>query len=100
MAVLALSNFMHSLFIVLVATPFILLWGAAIVDLIGGQHSGWGIVGWMVVILVLPIVGPLIYFAARKPSRHDVDQAYLAQRDLERSRTGRTTGDIGTAAPR
>ena len=100
MSVLAVSNFMHSLFIILVATPFILLWGAAIVDLIRGQHSGWSIVGWMVLILVLPIIGPLIYFAARKPTRDDVDQAYLAQRDLERSRSGRTTGNIGTAAPR
>jgi hypothetical protein len=30
---LAVSNFLHSLFIILVATPFILLWGAAVVDL-------------------------------------------------------------------
>jgi hypothetical protein len=97
MAVLAVSNFMHSLFIILVATPFILLWGAALLDLIRGDHSGWGIVAWMVVILALPIIGPLIYFAARKPTQVDVDQAYLAQRDLERSSTGRSTGNVGVA---
>jgi hypothetical protein len=97
MPVLAVSNFMHSLFIILVATPFILLWGAALLDLIRGDHSGLGIVAWMLVILIIPIVGPLIYFAARKPTRDDVDQAYLAQRDLERSRTGRSTGNVGVA---
>jgi hypothetical protein len=97
MPVLAVSDFMHSLFIILVATPFILLWGAALLDLIRGGHTGLGIVAWILVILVLPIVGPLIYFAARKPTRDDVDQAYLAQRDLERTRTGRSTGNVGVA---
>jgi hypothetical protein len=97
MAVLAVSNFMHSLFIILVATPFILLWGAALLDLVRGHHSGLGIVAWMLVILVIPIIGPLIYFAARKPTQGDVDQAYLAQRDIERSRTGRSTGNVGVA---
>ena len=97
MPILAVSDFMHSLFIILVATPFILLWGAALLDLIRGQHSGWGIVAWMLVILMIPIIGPLIYFAARKPTRDDVDQAYLAQRDLERSATGRSTGNVGVA---
>jgi hypothetical protein len=95
--VLAVSNFMHSLFIILVATPFILLWGAALLDLIRGEHSGLGIVAWMLVILLIPIVGPLIYFAARKPTRDDVDQAYLAQRDLDRTSTGRSTGNVGVA---
>ncbi len=97
MPVLAVSDFMHSLFIILVATPFILLWGAALLDLIRGDHSGLGIVAWMVVILVIPIVGPLIYFAARKPTRDDVDQAYLAERDLARTSTGRSTGNVGVA---
>lgn len=97
MPVLAVSDFMHSLFIILVATPFILLWGAALMDLIRGHHSGLGIVAWMLVILLIPILGPLIYFAARKPTRADVDQAYLAQRDLERTNTGRSTGNVGVA---
>ena len=48
-------------------------------------------------ILLIPILGPLIYFAARKPTRDDVDQAYLAQRDLERTNTGRSTGNVGVA---
>ena len=73
MYVLAVSDFLRSLFLILVATPFILLWGCALLDLIRGNHSGWAIVGWMVVILVIPIIGPMIYFAA-------------AQADAERGR--------------
>ena len=64
MPVLAVSDFMHSLFIILVATPFILLWGCAIWDLIHSHHSGWAIVGWMLVILVILM---LIFGANRLP---------------------------------
>ena len=38
--VLAVSDFMRSLFLILVATPFILLWGCALWDLIQGQYHG------------------------------------------------------------
>ena len=50
MTVLAVSDFMRTLFIILVATPFILLWGAALLDLIRGHHSGWAIVAWMIML--------------------------------------------------
>jgi hypothetical protein len=92
MNVLAVSDFLRSLFLILVATPFILLWGCALLDLIRGDHTGWAIVGWMVVILVLPIIGPMIYFAVRKPTRDEVDAQYLAERELQRSPADRAEG--------
>jgi K+-transporting ATPase A subunit len=93
--VLAVSDFMRTLFIILVATPFILLWGAALLDLIQGHHSGWAVVAWMIVILVIPIIGPMIYFAFRKPTSSEIDQSYLAARELERDRTAQRAGGIG-----
>ena len=95
MYVLAVSDFLRSLFLILVATPFILLWGCALLDLIRGDHSGWAIVGWMVVILVIPIIGPMIYFAMRKPTRSEVDEKYLADRDLQRAAAARPVGGPG-----
>ena len=95
MSVLAVSDFLHSVFIILVATPFILLWGCALFDLIRGHHTGWAIVGWMVVILVIPIVGPLIYFALRKPPAPDAEQAYLAERALQQEAARRPVGGPG-----
>jgi K+-transporting ATPase A subunit len=93
--VLAVSDFMRTLFIILVATPFILLWGAALLDLIRGHHSGWAIVAWMIVILVIPIIGPIIYFAFRTPTRAEVEHDYLAGRELERDRTSQRAGGVG-----
>ena len=95
MSVLAVSEFMRTLFIILIATPFILLWGAALLDLIRSHHSGLAIVGWMLVILVIPIIGPMIYFAFRRPSRDEIDKDYLARRELERDHTAQRVGGIG-----
>lgn len=94
MSVLAVSEFMRSLFIILVAAPFILLWGAALLDLIRGRHSGWGIVGWMLVIFMIPILGPMIYFALRTPTQDEVEQSYLAARELDRARVAQPIGGI------
>ena len=91
--VLAVSDFLRNIFLILVATPFILLWGCALWDLIKGHHSGWAIVGWMLLILVVPIIGPMIYFAVRKPTTQDVDEQYLAERALQQERrAGRWAG--------
>jgi hypothetical protein len=93
--VLAVSDFLRSVFIVLVATPFILLWACALWDLIRSHRSGWAIVGWMVVILVIPIIGPMIYFALRKPTEHEVDEKYLADLALQQERARRPVGGPG-----
>jgi hypothetical protein len=95
MTVLAVSDFLRSLSLILVATPFILLWACAMWDLIKGQYHGWAIVGWMVLIFVLPIIGPMIYFATRKPSRHEIDEKYLADRELQRAAAARPVGGPG-----
>ena len=95
MTVLAVSDFLSDFFLILLATPFILLWGCALVDLIRGRYHGWAIVGWMVLILVLPIIGPMIYFATRKPSSHEVDEKYLADRELQRAAAARPVGGPG-----
>ena len=83
MTAVAVSNFMESLFLILVATPFILLWGAAILDVIRRHYSGWAIVGWLLLILVLPIIGPLIYFATRRPTAEDVEKSYLGAKEMQ-----------------
>jgi hypothetical protein len=95
MTVLAVSDFLRDFFLILLATPFILLWGCALLDLIRGHHSGWTIVGWMLLILVIPIIGPMIYFAVRKPTRHEIDEKYLADRELQRAAAARPVGGPG-----
>jgi hypothetical protein len=88
MYVLAVSEFIRTLLIIMIATPLILLCAVAVFDVIRRRQSGWGVVGWLIVILVLPIVGPLVYFGMRKPSDDEVDRAYLGEREMQRARAG------------
>jgi hypothetical protein len=91
----ATSNFVNSMFLIMLVTPVILLWAAAVVDVIRRGLTGWTIVGWLLLILALPLLGPLIYFALRKPSADEAEQSYLAQREVDRVRAARPTGGLG-----
>ena len=44
---------------------------------------------------MIPIIGPMIYFAFRRPSRDEIDKDYLARRELERDHTAQRVGGIG-----
>ena len=92
---LAASTFVEALFVCLIVIPVALLWGAAIVEVIRTRRTGWGVAGWLLLICVLPIVGPLIYFALRPPPPADAQAAYMAQADLQRESTGRPIGGTG-----
>jgi hypothetical protein len=95
--VLAVSDFIRTLLIIMIAAPLIILWGAAVWDVIQQHYSGWTVVGWLLVVLVLPIFGPILYFAVRKPQAGEAEAAYLGQRELQHARSGRSTESTGIA---
>ena len=55
-----------------------LVWVLSAVDIVRRHYSGWTTAGWLAVIVILPIVGSIIYWFARKPTREDAEQQYLA----------------------
>jgi len=95
--VLAVSDFIRTLLIIMIAAPLVILWGAAVWDVIQQHYSGWTVVGWLLVVLVLPIFGPILYFAVRKPQQGEAEAAYLGQRDLQHARAGRSPDSTGFA---
>jgi hypothetical protein len=70
-----------TVFWVLVTPIVIFMDIVAIVDVVRRHLGTAPTIGWIVLILVLPILGPLIYVIARKPSREETEQAYLAEAD-------------------
>jgi multisubunit Na+/H+ antiporter MnhB subunit len=56
-------------------------------DIIRSRYSLWKTVGWAVLVVVLPLIGSIIYWALRKPSQKDVEQQYAAQSELRRTGT-------------
>jgi ABC-type transport system involved in cytochrome c biogenesis permease component len=91
---LATTTFLEVIFAVMIVTPIILLWVTALIDVFRSQRSGWEVTGILVGILVLPIIGPLLYFAFRKPTE-SAEEVYLAEADQRREAAKRPVGGTG-----
>lgn len=63
---LAASTFVEVLLLMFIFIPLTLLWLFALIDIFGRPDvSGWGKAAWILVILVIPWLGALIYIATR-----------------------------------
>jgi Phospholipase_D-nuclease N-terminal len=63
------------------------VWVLSAVDIIRRRYSGWTTAGWLGLIVILPFVGSLIYWAMRKPTRAEVEQSYAAEADRRAAAT-------------
>ena len=61
-------------------------WVLTIADMVRQHYSGWTLAGWLALVLILPFVGALIYWAIRKPTPKDAEERYLADADVRRGR--------------
>jgi Phospholipase_D-nuclease N-terminal len=95
--VLATSTFLEVIFAVMIVTPIILLWVAALVDVIRSHKSGWEVAALIVLILIVPILGPILYFVFRKPddSPEAAEEAYLAEASRRAEAARRPVGGTG-----
>ena len=71
------------------------IWAITIVDLFRRHYSGWATVGWLALIVFLPVIGALVYWGVRKPSRDEVEQQYLGEAELRRSAAARPFDSTG-----
>jgi hypothetical protein len=71
--------FWHAVWICLVVIPVTLLWVTCVVDIfLRRDLSGWARVGWVLGVLVFPLVGALVYLAVRPASASDRFMAHRA----------------------
>ena len=84
-----------TLFWIIGGCALVVIWVLTIVDLFRHHQSGAATAGWLALIVLLPFIGAVIYWAKRKPSSDEVEQAYLAEADLRRSRAARPFDSTG-----
>jgi hypothetical protein len=66
--------FWHALWIAFVVIPLTLLWVFCVVDIfVRRDMSGWARIGWLLGVLVLPLLGALTYLAVRPQPASVVD---------------------------
>lgn len=63
-------DFWQWMLMLLIWIPLILLWAFALIDLFQTRLPGWAKALWAIVIVFLPLIGLVAYFAAR-PSGDD-----------------------------
>jgi uncharacterized membrane protein len=73
-----------SLFWITITVLIAMIAAVSLVDLLRnhGGHRGWGIAGWALLIVLLPIVGSIAYWATRRTSTEEVEQQRLAEAAL------------------
>ena len=80
---------------IIVLSLVALVWVLTIVDIFRQRYAGWTMVGWIALVVILPIVGSMIYWFARKPTRAEAEQQYLADADRRRSAAARPFDGTG-----
>jgi Phospholipase_D-nuclease N-terminal len=65
------------------------VWVLTIVDIFRRHYSTGATVGWIVLIILLPFIGAIIYWIVRKPTAEEVEQAYRAESDFRRGSSPR-----------
>lgn len=73
-----------SLFWTLIGICVAIIWVITLVDLFR-RHLGAGpTAGWLIIVILLPFIGALVYWIVRKPSSGDVEETVEARQDIQR----------------
>jgi len=93
---LAIDTFFQGLFGALIAIPVVILWIVAVVDVFRHHFSGLKVAAVLVLILIVPILGPILYFVfVSRPEQVSAEQAHMADAELRREAARRPVGGTG-----
>ena len=79
-----------------IAIPVAIVWVIGVVDIVRGPLSLGAKAAWIAVVVLLPIVGTIVYFATRKPTKGEGMLRDEAAKDLHGAGTG---GGVGPPPP-
>jgi hypothetical protein len=95
MAPFAASTFVQSVLAAMLVVPVVILWVVAVIDVFRHGYTGLKIAALLVLILVAPIAGPLLYFVFRRPEPTSAEATHMAQEDMRREAARRPVGGTG-----
>jgi amino acid transporter len=70
------------LIVLTVSIALAVVWALTIVDIFRRRYSGWTAAGWIALVVILPFVGSVIYWARRQPTTAEIEQQQLAEASL------------------
>jgi hypothetical protein len=57
---------------VFILIPVLVIWVAGLVDIVRRDLPSSTKAGWIIVVLLLPVIGTLVYFLMRKPTQEEL----------------------------
>ena len=63
---------------VFILVPLVIVWALGIVDILRRPLSPTQTAGWILLVVLLPLVGTLLYFLLRKPTQEEILRAQQA----------------------
>jgi Phospholipase_D-nuclease N-terminal len=70
---------------VFILLPLIVVWAIGVVDIVRRPLSLPATAAWIVIVLVLPLIGTLVYFLLRKPTQEELRLQRAAIGDAPRA---------------
>ena len=77
MAVIAASTAVW----IFILVPLAIVWAPGVVDIVRSHRSGWTTAGWLLAVILLPVIGTIAYWITRKPTEKDIRRAHQAAAD-------------------
>jgi hypothetical protein len=73
---------------VFIGIPLLIVWALGIVDIVRGPFGRGAKAAWILIVVLLPVLGTLLYFVLRKPSDEEIRRSLAASQALEGDRPG------------
>jgi hypothetical protein len=68
---------------VFILIPLLVVWLLGIVDIVRRDLGRGAKAAWILIVVLLPVVGTILYFVLRKPTDKEIAQAQAAAQDLK-----------------
>jgi hypothetical protein len=66
----------------LIAFVVAIIWILTIVDVVRRHLGAKQTTAWIVIVIILPVLGSIVYWAMRKPSAEEIDKSVAADAEL------------------
>ena len=73
---------------IFIGVPLLIVWAIGVVDIVRRPLDRGAKAAWILIVVLLPVLGTLIYFVLRKPSDEEVRRSLAASQALEGDRPG------------
>ena len=67
---------------VFILIPLLIVWGVSIADIVRRQNLDRSAkAGWILIVVLLPVIGTIVYWVMRKPSEKEIEEAQAAAQE-------------------